>query len=64
MKNLLTQERVNENEEAIRLLRDVAAARFVVDEPEQVDTTERVPTPSPLITPRHRHFTRRDQDGI
>lgn len=64
VKSLLTQTRIDENNDAIKLLRDVAAARFVVDEPDVIDTTDRVPSPSPSITPRVLTFTRCDQDGI
>lgn len=47
-------------DEARRLMRDVAACTFAIEDP----TTGSESAPSPAITPRTRQFDRSSQDGI
>lgn len=63
VKSLLTQERVNENDAAIRLLERVADGRFAIEEPEDEDT-ETHNAQSPRIEAPTRNFSDTAQDGI
>jgi phage gp36-like protein len=63
VKGLLTEERAREREEAITLLRDVAAGRFAIDAPTTL-TDEVESATAPAITARDRTFTRDDEDGL
>ncbi len=60
---LLTEDRVKANEQAIQLLRDVAAGRFAIVQPVTA-TTEQVRAPSPRVTARTRTFDRASQEGL
>lgn len=64
VKSFLTEDRKNANTQAIELLRDVAARRFAVEEPETADTTEAIAGPRPAVTARVRRFTRDLMNGI
>lgn len=55
--------RMKAAEQAKTLLRDVAACRFAIAQPETV-SDEVIGSPSPSMAPRTRHFTRAKQDGI
>lgn len=48
---------------ATRLFERVASCGFAVEAPETA-TSEKLPSPSPSIKARRRHFTRADQEGI
>ncbi len=63
VRSLLTQERVDENSAAIKLLERVADGKFALEEPTTADT-ETVSSPSPHVTAVDRHFKTEDQDGI
>ena len=63
LKSLLTQERVSENEAAIRLLRDVAKGDFAVEEPTEAATEPLAGAASPRITPRTSRYGRDAGDG-
>ncbi|MBI3986980.1 MAG: DUF1320 family protein [Lentisphaerae bacterium] len=63
VKALLTEDRVKENEAAIRLLERVASCDFVIEDPVTEDT-ESNPAPAPNMKEKHRHFKRRDQSGL
>lgn len=60
---LLTDEQKTENADALKLLGDVAAGRFAVEEPTTADT-ETSSAASPSFHPRHRHYSRHDENGI
>lgn len=62
-RSLLTEDRVKSNEAAIALLRDVAAGKFAIEEPE-VASTEVVSAPGPRFQRPIREFTRQNQDGL
>lgn len=59
----VTQERRDENERADRLMREVAACRFAIEEP-TVESTEAINSTRPGITTPERDFTRNNQDGL
>jgi hypothetical protein len=60
----LTQSRIDEKDDALRLLKEVAACRFAVEEPTTA-STEALSGKSPRWTERtDREFTRTSQDGI
>jgi len=63
VRSLLTQERTDENREAIRLLERVADGRFKIEEPTQADT-ETHAAQSPRIEAPDRDFSRTRQDGV
>jgi hypothetical protein len=48
---------------AVRLLEQVAAGVFNIEEPDS-PTLETTEAPRPTIETRHRHFTRRSEEGI
>lgn len=60
---LLDENRKDENDKAIRLLENVAACKFAVEQPTTA-TTEEISAPSPKTTAKDREFTRESQDGI
>lgn len=60
--SLLTEDRRKANENALTLLRDVAACKFKIVAPNN-PTTEEISSPSPKIKKRCRQFNRRKQDG-
>ncbi len=62
-RSLLTEDRVKANSDAVTLLRDVAAGRFAIEEPE-VASTESISAPKPKFTRPTREFTRSNQDGL
>jgi phage gp36-like protein len=64
VKSLLTEDRVKENEAAIRLLEQVAACKFAIEEPATPDTTETISSPTPRLTARTRQFGRDYEDGV
>lgn len=59
----VTQERRDENERADRLMREVAACRFAIEEPTTA-SDESISSSGPRITPRTRTFDRDSQNGI
>lgn len=60
---LITPAREREYNDALSLLKDVAACRFSIEQPE-TETTQKISGPtSPLLCARPRQFTRNDQDG-
>jgi phage gp36-like protein len=63
VRSLLTQERVDENREAIRLLERVADGGFRIEEPTEADT-ETHAAPSPQIEAPDRNFSATGQDGV
>jgi hypothetical protein len=63
VKGIVTAERKEANTAAKRLLEQVAACQFAVEEPVTPDA-EKVSNPSPKITDRTLSFTREDQDGL
>jgi len=63
VKGLLTDERRRELEDAMTLLRDVAAGRFAIDAPATL-TDEVESATAPSLTARTRTFTRDDEDGL
>ena len=50
-------------EQAVRLLEQVAAGTFNIEEPDS-PTTETTAAPRPSIEARHRHFTQRSEEGV
>ncbi len=50
-------------DQAVRLLEQVAAGVFNIEEPES-PTTETTSAPRPTIEARHRHFTQRSEEGV
>jgi hypothetical protein len=60
--SLLTDDRRRANEQALTLLRDVAACRFAIVAPVEV-TDEQLSTPSPRWKARRRKFSQHHQDG-
>jgi hypothetical protein len=48
---------------AVRLLEQVAAGIFNIEEPDNV-TLETTAAPRPSIEARHRHFTQRSEEGV
>jgi hypothetical protein len=63
VKSLLDDNRVKENEAAIRLLESVAARRFLIEEPTTA-STEAIGGPVPSMSAKTRTYKRTDQDGI
>lgn len=63
VKSLITEDRKNENDAAIRLLERVADGKFAVEEPETA-STEQAGGASPSVTERTRYFSRECQDGV
>lgn len=59
----VSQDRRDENDRAQDLLKEVAAGRFRVEEPETT-SSESIASQRPSITEPERNFTRDDQDGI
>lgn len=62
-KSFLTPTRMDENRDALILLRDVAAGRFMVDEP-ATPSTEQIGQAGPAAGQVERRYTREDQDGL
>jgi len=62
--SLLTEARTEASRAAISLLKEVAACRFVLEQPATAATEVSASPPTPRITERTRHFDRCDQDGI
>lgn len=62
--SLLTEDRRRANEDALTRLRDVAACRFALVQPETAAADQAGGTNSPAITERTRTFSRSDADGI
>src|SRR5271154_252490 len=50
-------------DQAVRLLEQVAAGVFNIEEPDSA-TTETTAAPRPTIEARHRHFTRHSEEGV
>jgi hypothetical protein len=50
-------------DQAVRLLEQVAAGIFNIEEPDN-STTETTAAPRPTIEARHRHFTRHSEEGL
>ncbi len=50
-------------DQAIRLLEQVAAGIFNIEEPDS-STTETTAAPRPTIEARHRHFSRHSEEGV
>lgn len=63
VKSLLTEDRVRENEAAIRLLERVADGKFAVEEPTTADT-EAIGAPSPSFAEKTLTFDRDSQEGL
>lgn len=63
-KRLLTDERVDENKGAVRLLERVADCKFAIEEPETPEADEKISSPKPSMCTRTRNFTDSTQDGI
>jgi hypothetical protein len=59
----LDENRRRENDQALRLLEQVAACKFAIEEPATAED-EAVSSPSPSIFEASRTFKRTDQDGI
>lgn len=57
------EERKQEYRDALDLLREVAACRFAVEEPETPEESEAIATSLPSMGTRTRNFTRELQDG-
>jgi hypothetical protein len=51
------------SDQAIRLLEQVASGDFNIEEPDNA-TTETTSAPRPTIEARHRHFSRRSEEGV
>lgn len=62
-RELLTEDRVKANDNAIQRLRDVAAGRFQIEDPTVIDEESRR-APLPMIGTRTRNFDRDSQDGL
>jgi phage gp36-like protein len=63
VKGLLTDERKEENQDAIRLLRRVADGPFAIEEA-ATKSEEHIGVQSPSITARDNNHRRKDQDGL
>lgn len=63
VKGLVTVERKDANIAAKKLLEQVAACQFAIEEPVTLDT-EKLSSLAPAITKRCLKFTQRDQDGL
>lgn len=63
LKTLLTEERKAEYRDALTLLRDVAAGRFAIEEPETA-STEVIAGSAGYVNTRTLTRTRADQDGL
>ena len=50
-------------DQAVRLLEQVAAGTFNIEEPDS-PTLETTEAPRPSIVARHRHFTQRSEEGV
>lgn len=59
----LLETRKQEYQDALRLLEQTAAGKFLVEEPTTA-AAEQVSTPSPRFSARSRQFTRSSQDGV
>lgn len=59
----LSETRKDARDAAVRLLEQVAACRYAIETPEEAGT-ETTMSPSPSMYRKHRHFRRRDQEGI
>jgi phage gp36-like protein len=62
-RRLLTEERIQENKEALRLLERVSDKKFVVEEPTTADT-ETASGAAPSMATKTRTYDRTNQDGI
>lgn len=62
-KGLLTQTRIEEYNDALVLMRDVARGNFAIV-PAETAATEQATVTSPVITPRRRRFRPCDEEGI
>lgn len=63
VKSFLTEERVNENKAALRLLEQVAACQFAIDEPTTA-SSEVISMPTPSISGNSPTVTRTTTDGM
>jgi phage gp36-like protein len=63
VKSFLDENRVRENESALRLLERVADGKFAIEEPVTAED-EAVGSSSPSLTSKTRYFKNSDQDGI
>jgi len=63
VKSLLTEQRVRENDAAVRLLERVADGKFMVEDPVDLDT-EASGGASPSFADRDLSYQREDQDGL
>lgn len=61
--SLLTEDRRTANANALTLLRDAAACRFLIVSP-ATPTTDEISTPSPRYSARDKTATRAQQDGL
>lgn len=61
--SLLTEDRRTANANALTLLRDAAACRFLIVGP-LTPTTDEISTPSPRFSARDRTASREQQDGL
>jgi len=59
----LTAAREQEYKDAISLLKDVAACKFSVEDPNSSDPETSSQSSTPAICPKNLHFDRRDQEG-
>lgn len=59
----VTDARKTEYDDAIKLMEQVAACRFAVEDPNASSPDTSVSSPSPHIAPKCRRFTHRQQEG-
>lgn len=61
--SLLTQQRIEENSAALRLLERVSDGKFLVEEP-STESTEDISNPTPSVTAKTENFDSTDQNGV